>query len=335
MTELAEIHELICGLKVGIGNLELKVEKSITAISNEISGQTNMLATSKTDISSLKVSIDGLTRSVNALKATSKPVTTSSSTTIPPPTPPVAGPSGALHVDATYGLTAPKYKSGSMTPNSFIAEVQEYLTLKGTPQSQWHLLVGRFFEIESDIACWWRSKRSSVKTWTDFVSAFKSYEDCVSTYDLQVHTLYTKQQRLDEPFESFAWYLVKTARIIIGSINKIRKLEGKPPLRMRQSDPLPDKTAYDRNNQQRMKSYFKSQASGNQQHKTPTIPASETGKPPVDPGVQVPTPPLGERKPEGNFGNRNAGSGGNRNRNQWHRREDRDINANTNNQGNA
>lgn len=67
------------------------------------------------------------------------------------------------------------------------------------------MLIGRFFSNGSDIAHWWRAKKSKVSNWSAFCTAFKNYEAVDFNYDLLLSQLYEKTQKLDEPFETFAW----------------------------------------------------------------------------------------------------------------------------------
>ncbi|CAL8135609.1 unnamed protein product [Orchesella dallaii] len=233
----------------------------------------------------IKSAIETLTKAVEALA----PVATTSKSGSAKSTASTSGgtkvPKATIspHIDATQGMPFPKYDPTTMTPPSFIFEMEEFLTLKGVSQASWHILVGRAFETSSDIALWWSAKRQTIISWKDFKAAFLSYENCEDSYDNMLQKLFLIKQKLDEPFETFSWKvhalmlridqqteqhlivdrilnsclpelsndlrqfqpntvedLVKFARVTISTVNKLRKFEGKPLLRARQTDPMPD-----------------------------------------------------------------------------------------------
>ncbi|CAL8126011.1 unnamed protein product [Orchesella dallaii] len=173
---LLDIKTAILGINVEIGNL-------------------------KVDIASVKSEIGTVKAKVCATAPVPPPVPP----TPPPLVPPIPGPTGGFMFDPSVGFPLPSYESGKMTPESFLVEVEEFLTFKGVPQAQWHALAGRFFKPETDISCWWRAKKSSFTTWNAFKTSFKSYESCDYNYDQLLAKLYTKHQKLDDAFETFAW----------------------------------------------------------------------------------------------------------------------------------
>ena len=77
-------------------------------------------------------------------------------------------------VSDSFGSTAPMYNPASMTPESFLREVQEFYISKGIQQNNWVLLIGRSFKSDSAIARWWRVTKPAVTDWIDFENQFKA-----------------------------------------------------------------------------------------------------------------------------------------------------------------
>jgi hypothetical protein len=94
-----------------------------------------------------------------------------------------------------------------MSPQHFITEVEEYLTWKGTRRDSWLLLVGRLFAKDSDISRWWRETKKNLipNTWDEFKLEFVRYEESGFNKDELMTKLFSKQQKLHEAFETFAW----------------------------------------------------------------------------------------------------------------------------------
>jgi hypothetical protein len=109
--------------------------------------------------------------------------------------------------DPTYSMPLPNYDPACMTPEHFVQEITEYFHLRHIPQQSWLLLVSRMFKVDSDIARWWRETRFQVHSWAEFLSQFFAYERAGQSKDNLSVKLYGKTQRIDEPFESFAWDL--------------------------------------------------------------------------------------------------------------------------------
>lgn len=179
-------------------NLEAK--KKFQDLSIAILGLNTELGNLKTDIASVKTEITSVKTQVSKMSTT----TTAATPPIPPVPPPTGSTTGFMF-DPSVGFPLPSYESGKMTPQAFLAEVEEFLTFKGVPQAQWHSLAGRFFDPETDISCWWRAKKSSFIDWNSFKTSFKSYESCEHNCDQLLAKLYTKHQKLDDAFETFAW----------------------------------------------------------------------------------------------------------------------------------
>jgi hypothetical protein len=106
-------------------------------------------------------------------------------------------------IDSSFPI--PIYNSSSMSPDHFLLEVEEFLTLKGINKTAWTALVSRMLPSDSDLIQWWRAVRTSVVTWDDFKRAFNAYESSDSNSDILKQKLFSNKQRLEDPFESFAW----------------------------------------------------------------------------------------------------------------------------------
>jgi hypothetical protein len=133
----------------------------------------------------------------------------------PPPPPPIPRTSHvssprAIVVVVASSLTLPVYDSKSMSPEHFLSEIEDFLIMKGTPKAQWHLLVGRMFPT-GDLTQWWSSIKKQTHSWTTFRIKFLAYEKCEVNEDMQYQALFTKRQRFDEAFESFAWDIRRMA----------------------------------------------------------------------------------------------------------------------------
>ena len=73
--------------------------------------------------------------------------------------------------------------------------------------------------MNSDIPHWYRANRSSFKDWDSFVAEMKSYEDSGINKDTLMEQLFSKRQRLSDPFESFAWEMNACYRRIDPSVS--------------------------------------------------------------------------------------------------------------------
>ncbi len=124
-----------------------------------------------------------------------------------------------LLFDPLSGLSFPTYDHTCTSPDAFIHEVQEFLTLKQIPKSKWHMLVGRMLPAGSDILTWWKAKRISFRTWNDFRREFCHYESTESTHDLQLEKLYKRKQKYSEAFETYAWEIYKHFRKISATVS--------------------------------------------------------------------------------------------------------------------
>jgi hypothetical protein len=74
-------------------------------------------------------------------------------------------------IDSSFPI--PIYNSSSMSPDHFLLEVEEFLTLKGINKTAWTALVSRMLPSDSDLIQWWRAVRTSVVSWDDFKRVLK------------------------------------------------------------------------------------------------------------------------------------------------------------------
>jgi len=103
------------------------------------------------------------------------------------------------------GVAIPKYDASFMTPSAFLAEVEEVLTWKNIPQDKRLLFIPRLFPSDSDLHRWWSAVKALVTDWDEFKAQFEAYEDADTCRDPLYEKLYAKKQKLDEPFELYAW----------------------------------------------------------------------------------------------------------------------------------
>ncbi|CAL8149059.1 unnamed protein product [Orchesella dallaii] len=216
-----------------INALELKINKAVTDLNTAVLGNTNMLATQATNLSTLQTTVANVTTQLGSIStkigtaATTHTTSTAHTTGSATASGSGSGSSGTPHththaptIDVTQGLPFPKYDPTSMTPRAFIAEAEEFLTLKGTALASWHLIVGRMFDPTSDIANWWRAKRTTIASWADFKKDFLAYEDCDASYDMMLNNLYKAKQKFDDPFETFAWNIHMQMHKIDPNVNE-------------------------------------------------------------------------------------------------------------------
>ena len=178
-------------------------------------------------------------------------------------------------------FACPTYDSTSMTPEHFISEAEEYFACRNVHRTTWHLVVGRMLPENSDVSRWWYVTKATVTDWDHFKVQFRTYESSQSSADTLREQLFSKRQKLEEAFESYAWdlfalfrridpmtseesvvnrilnsclpeiavllnagshqtvaELIVDTRQVITNINKVRKVEGRPLLRARQTDPV-------------------------------------------------------------------------------------------------
>ena len=102
-------------------------------------------------------------------------------------------------------LPVPVYNPVKMTAGAFLQEVEEHMVLKVPDKSLWLAHVSRMFSADSDIASWWRAVKFSVTSWDDFKLKFRAYERDDQSKDDMMHELFQKKQKLEDPFESYAW----------------------------------------------------------------------------------------------------------------------------------
>jgi hypothetical protein len=154
----------------------------------------------QTQLGNLVSNVNQVQLAVDAIPKTSS---SGGGTPPPPPPPPPPHPSNPLMIDSSFPL--PKYDPHSMTPEHFITEVEEFLTIKGVNSSSWHILVGRMMPADSEILQWYRANKSTLTSWNLFKSAFRSYESNDFNVDLLHEKLFARKQKIDEAFESYAW----------------------------------------------------------------------------------------------------------------------------------
>ena len=121
---------------------------------------------------------------------------------IPPPPPPTGS---SIILDSSASLPLPFYDPKSMSPNYFIKEVEDYFTWKQIDPVNWHLLVGRFFDKDSDISRWWAATKTKISKWDEFCAQFIKYEQTDNNMDALAQSLFSKNQSIDEAFETFCW----------------------------------------------------------------------------------------------------------------------------------
>lgn len=106
-----------------------------------------------------------------------------------------------------------------MTVLHYCQELKEYFALRKIPESQWLLLVGEGFPVESDTARWWRESKSDCIDFPDFIKMLDAYEGNEESNDKLMHALFQKRQKPDEPFETFAWDVCTLYRKINKSVD--------------------------------------------------------------------------------------------------------------------
>jgi len=114
----------------------------------------------------------------------------------------------------------PIYDSTLMTPDYFISEAEDYFSVRNTPRASYILLVGRMLGRDSDVGKWWRATKASAGDWSDFKRLFRAYEGSTNSEDSLREQLYSKRQRLDEAFESYAWEMLTLYRRIDPSVGE-------------------------------------------------------------------------------------------------------------------
>lgn len=216
-TDMSTIHAKINTIQTDLGSVQAGLAATQTKVSTIETG----LRAMQVDLNTLQTDLGTVQASVTTIESTLASSGGGSGTGTggsggaggsgsggggppppPPPPPPIHTP---FMFDPSQGFSIPVYESGKMSPDSFLSEVTEFFTLKGVPKTQWHILISRFFNNDSDISRWWRAKKPTIKSWTAFCTAFKNYESVDFNYDLLVAKLYERRQRIDEAFEAFAW----------------------------------------------------------------------------------------------------------------------------------
>jgi hypothetical protein len=97
-------------------------------------------------------------------------------------------------IDSSFPI--PTYNS-SLSPDHFLQEVEEFLTLKRIGRNSWTALLSRMLPSDSDLIQWWRALCSTGVSWDDFKRVFKSYESSISNSDSLKQKRFLKN-RLEE-----------------------------------------------------------------------------------------------------------------------------------------
>ena len=317
MAKVEDIFQALTDIKEEIENVKAELNSNLNQLKQDLQtailGNTTNIANVLTNVQTNKSKLDTIGSAVSLLTKNSDNGGGGKGT--PPPPPP------SMNIDATAGFPIPKYDPACMTIESFLNEAVDYLTLKGVPQTHWHIIVGRMFDINSDIAHWYRANRSSYSDWDTFVLQIKSYEDNDANKDTLMEKLFARKQKLSDPFESFAWEihasyrridpnvgdeaivkrilsaclpelsqllrshtcskvedLIKTAKSVMHDLNMLRKLENKPLLRLRQTDPISTITHQNKSNGWKSQSGDKHQSSNQSQQQRPKCAYAACGK---------------------------------------------------------
>jgi len=120
----------------------------------------------------------------------------------------------------SFGIANPVYNCTTMSSDHFLIEAEEYLVSKGILQANWLLFVSRMLPKDSDVARWYRATKASIHTWDEFKTNFRAYENSDVSCDLLTEKLFSKRQRIDEPFESYAWDLYALYQKIEGKVDQ-------------------------------------------------------------------------------------------------------------------
>jgi len=99
----------------------------------------------------------------------------------------------------------PEYSNNYITPQSYLSEIEQLFTWRNAHPDSWIMFVPKFFDPDSDLSRWWSATRTTAKSWDQFKAEFLRYESNNLSYDSLCEKLFLRKQRLDEPFESFAW----------------------------------------------------------------------------------------------------------------------------------
>lgn len=123
-------------------------------------------------------------------------------------------------LESAQGNSFPLYDSSRMSADHFIQEVEEHLTAKGVDRANWLATVDRMFAKDSDNIKWWRITKPTIQTWKDFTDNFRSYETGIYNKDQQREELFSMRQKIDTPFETYAWDLFELYRKVDSSIGQ-------------------------------------------------------------------------------------------------------------------
>jgi len=123
-------------------------------------------------------------------------------------------PNQIMLFDPLSGISIPVYDPSSETPDGFLGQVEEFLTLKNIPLDNWHRLVGKMLKEGSDVMAWWKAKRGQINSWNDFKYQFREYENAETSADVLTEKLFNKKQKFNEPFESYCWSVLRLFRRI-------------------------------------------------------------------------------------------------------------------------
>ena len=194
-------QESVDKLAAQVQALVKSVTDSETAVLGAINQQVNILQ----DIQSLQASVTSIQSSIAHNSSTTAGPSTRQNPTAP--------------LDSNLG-SFPVYNCNFMTPEGFLAVVEENLTWRNVQPDKWLLLVPRLFPSDSDHQKWFYAIKSTLTDWTGFKNQFLAYEKGDSNKDSLYEQLFASRQKYEDAFESYAWDIFTLYRKIDPSIDQ-------------------------------------------------------------------------------------------------------------------
>ena len=100
----------------------------------------------------------------------------------------------------------PVFDPSIISGENFLKKCQRFFRLKGIAEEHWLDVVALMFKGEQEH--WFNYKQDSFADWDDFQTAFMTKYDAEDAQTIRRTTLYTRKQKIHEPFETFVWEMV-------------------------------------------------------------------------------------------------------------------------------
>ena len=109
-------------------------------------------------------------------------------------------------------IDPPEYDSDRMTSDTFFRKCTDYLHTQGFRESEYHQVISTI--LKGDMRLWYDNVASSVKSWSDFCSVFRSRYDSIFVQERRKKVLYTREQKINEPVEQFVYEMINLGKQI-------------------------------------------------------------------------------------------------------------------------